>query len=86
MPVPPNSSRIGQDTSNEQVREDLYRRFSKWGQWRLRFRRFIQGVSLESWRELPLPELRDRLENDLRTWHGEDEFSDDITLMAIEME
>jgi hypothetical protein len=26
------------------------------------------------------------LENDLRTWHGEDEFSDDITLMAIEME
>ena len=41
---------------------------------------------LESWREIPLPELRDRLENDLRTWHGEDEFSDDITLMAIEME
>ena len=41
---------------------------------------------LESWRELPLPELLDHLEKDLRTWHGQDDFSDDLTLMAIEME
>lgn len=41
---------------------------------------------LEEWRALPLPELLDLLEKDLRDWHGEDDFSDDLTLMAIEME
>lgn len=45
MPARPTPPRPVQDSSNDEVREDLYRRFTRRGRWRLRFRRFIQGAS-----------------------------------------
>ena len=40
---------------------------------------------LKEWRRLPLQETVSALEQDLKTWRGKDEFSDDLTLLAIEM-
>lgn len=40
---------------------------------------------LKEWRLLPLQETVSALEQDLKTWRGKDEFSDDLTLLAIEM-
>ena len=41
---------------------------------------------LEEWRDLPLQDMMDRLEGDLRAWREDDEFSDDLTLLVIEMD
>ena len=41
---------------------------------------------LKDWRDMPLQDLLARLEQDLRSWRDDDEFSDDLTLLAIEMD
>ena len=40
---------------------------------------------LEKGRDLPLRELMGRIEQSLRQWNGDDEFEDDITLLAMEI-
>ncbi|MBT5874499.1 MAG: SpoIIE family protein phosphatase [Candidatus Latescibacteria bacterium] len=41
---------------------------------------------LRQWRDMPLQELLKKLEDDLRTWRNDEDFSDDLTLLAIEMD